>query len=594
MKSSQIFSSAISFLASTASVFAFTSVVHPVSVDQEPINLVSEMYKLSLSESFSPAFAALEDDYALDHALYLEEQELEAKVLEALQQPLVKVRVAQSPQPVAPKKKSIEPTLKSPHHWLSGVVAFSETLQFEPEWDQVQIGWFVDGQLMREGVFNSQTLSYELQVDELRGEVIAELVNREEMIVAEALLDVYSWARNQEHQLKMNGADLLLEDLLEGVNVQVVSVYHDEGNRDLISDADVQWGFHDLIEPTNEDGWAQVWEMDASNSSALISVQSELNYPSVKIADLSRPQQLMVFPKPYVDAMLAQMEGLSELGSYGVIWGRVKINQKAGYQVSVVGEEDLEPFYFTSYIANPDQKETSEDGQFSIVGLNDGSYEIELWNSQGIRVDSKLVYVESGAMSPVEFDLEKKKNLFFTLFDPLNEGLQTKVSFYELGSGLTKEGEVNQKLSVPAYEGSDPVVVYAKVEGLEDETIMLAPRGKKHQDLPVLNQKWWERTQKELQIKSEDGVMVGFVDTEESFEIFIEEVNSDARVMYFDEKGWPVDRLQGEKASGFVVYNMGEGLHTLILKTESGALSSEAVYLDGSSVSLFYKNLSSN
>jgi hypothetical protein len=108
--------------------------------------------------------------------------------------------------------------------------------------------------------------------------------------------------------------------------------------------------------------------------------------------------------------------------------------------------------------------------------------------------------------------------------------------------------------------------------------------------VPVLNSQWWQGIQKIYKIEPKLGVVVGFIDSDDSFEAYIDHQNANTKILYFDQRGKTIDKSSGIKPSGFIIYGIEVGLHTVILESEQGQIHSEAVFVDGESVALTYKS----
>lgn len=615
---------ALTTVAVTGSFFMLSNVVAPEVADNDHQESHIPRMDIQLADEFSPARAALEDEYFI--ANYEEEvipEDIETIQLKAGEvhirayakqislpkismnpRRLIKQQAKQAQLPAVDKvfeqeleEKQLkqdslpeEKLIQAPHHWIEGTIELTGGLAITSSSDRIEIGWFIAGEKMRQGRVFLNEGRYEIKVDRLQGEIIAELIDGQGRLLGEDIIDLEELAREVRPDLVIRNVPVTLEPYEFGFHGQSVTVYDDKNNPDPLAKVSVKVGLHDMYFESSEEGKFREQHVN-SNSTAVLSAVHKDTWDTLLLSDFTSEQNIRMFPEKYMTALFNTIELHNDDRKKGVIWGTISEagQRAAGYRVQLVDSKN-QAIYFALYIANPSLTETSYDGQFVFAGVDDGEYELEVIDPTGERIDSRLVAVRAGFVSQMDVELRKKRMIHLRAFDPLAVEPQ-KLYLFELGSGHTVQTQTEKIVKVPVNKGQDPVVLYSKVVGSEVETMMFASRTRKYQDVPILNQAWWARTQEALNIDLQSGVMVGFIDTEMPFEIFVENPEAGARVMYFDRKGWPVDRLQGEKAAGFVIYNMGEGLHTVIIQSQNGLVSTEAAYIDGSTVSLMYKSI---
>jgi hypothetical protein len=151
--------------------------------------------------------------------------------------------------------------------------------------------------------------------------------------------------------------------------------------------------------------------------------------------------------------------------------------------------------------------------------------------------------------------------------------------------------QTEEIIKLNTYPGAEPLIIHTKLEDTETEAITLASRNKKFQEVPVLNTSWWNGMRSAYSLSPQIGVVVGFVDTDSTFEVYIDHQTERTKVLYLDSKGRTINKALGVKPSGFIIYGVDHGIHTIIIETEHGQIHSEAAYIDGEAVSLIYKAL---
>lgn len=610
----------------SASVFLTSNVFYPIPSQQERIPVQMPTMRLSFDE-FSPAFAALEDDYYV--ANYEEEkipQNVRSQVLKTTDDELIKSQrpqlqipqmtmradgteaeqaalfttsALQNPQKtqkttvdelLASQKKNIG--LNPTHFWIQGKIELTGGLAISDPRDSLFIGWFVRGENKKEGKILLREGTYEIKVDRLEGEVIAELADKNGYLLGEAIIDLDVLAQERASPgFVIAGVDIQLKPYNFSLSGQTLSVYSSSQQTQVVSQATVAVGDHDMNFRSSEKG--QFSEpLVSPHSIAILSAEKEKYRETRRLADFERNVNLHLFPEPFLQAFFETINLPKAQRGDGIIWGSVygKTQPLANYQVRIAEHPEARPIYFEMYIAAKNREKTSDDGQFSFVAMNDGVYELELVNDLGQVVDSQWLSVREGSVTEVRFDLGESRPIQIRPFDPLSMEPQP-IQFFTNGMKSVQQLKTEDVFVLKSFKGTDPLLVTTKLQGADLEAVTFASRQKKFQEIPVLNTKWWRNLQKQYQLTSQQGVIVGFVDTESPFDVFIDHQTEKTKVLYLDQQGQTIQKAYGVKPAGFVVFGIEKGIHTLVLESEQGQIASDAAYIDGESVAMIYKAL---
>jgi len=605
--------------AASAGIFIASSLVAPIKavVSQAPTQLPRMSIRF---DEFSPAYAALEDDYYVGE--YQEEKiptNIAAQVLKpgikeihgeqaaSFELPSLKISPSMINEPTsgnwkAPDTKSAVTmaqamqqenainALRIPHYWLDGKVELTQGLAITANFDQLRIGWFVDGQKQSDAKIDVMNGTYEIKVDRLEGEVVAEMVDSKGYMFGEAIVDLEMLAKQRViAQVEVHNVDLDLAPYSFGFNGQTVSVYQTKGNRSPVPQTEVAIEGHDYHQPS--DGGGKVHDESISNHSTAVFTASRGQYrEAVVIADLEKEQTFRMFPEKFMGNFFDILHVDRKLRDLGVVWGTIRKDEVAapGYRVRIAGHPEAKPVYFTYYIVDSKRQETSTDGEFSFVGMVDGDYEVEVVDGADKKIDSKLVAVRNGAVSLAEFDIGVRKTLYVRPFDPFTQ-TPKPLEFAAMGSDDIINAHTEDVLKLPVTQGADPVLIYTKSVNANIGSSTFASRSRKFQEVPVLNSAWWSGIQSQYKIDVAAGVVIGFIDTETNFQVFNQESAQPTHILYFNSQGQIVKN--GERPAGFVIYGVGQGLKNLIIESDSGLLTTEAAFVENASISLFYKAL---
>jgi hypothetical protein len=479
-----------------------------------------------------------------------------------------------------------------PHHWIEGKIELVGGLAITDARDQIQVGWFVDGKVERTGKIDVYGGSYQIKVDRLEGELIAELVDAKGFLRGEKILDLTDLPNRASDLLEIKNIDIQIEPYDFGLKGQFISIYHTPLNKSIVEDATGRVGQHDLYFQAKPDGKIHEESFNPKSTAMLTASRSQFRDTMI-LADFEKKQNIRMFPEKFLNALFDTIQLDPRARDAGMIWGLITKNEipAAGYHVKIAKHSEQQPIYFSTYIASKDLQETSSDGQYVFVGLNDGEYEIDVFDGKEQHIDTKLVSVKAGFVSQAEFEVGRKRSMTLRPFDPLSP-VPKLVQLSAQGSSSVHELETEGMVKIPVLDGTDPFLVYTRPANSLTDTSVFAGRTSKTLDIPVLNAPWWERIQRERKIQISDGVIIGFIDTEAPFEVFLEETKANTRILYFNHSGQIIPAGDASQlANGFIVYGAGEGLKTLILQSEAGWITTEMAYLDGETVSLMYKSL---
>ncbi len=605
--------------ASSAGLFIASHIIVPVKpvVSQKQTQLPRMSIRF---DDFSLAYSALEDDYYVGE---YEDEKIPSDVIAThlkpgvgeilpeakprFELPKLEIQPLSQKEPAASSwKPATQPELKNVvasiekqqnllgiktnHFWIDGKIELANGLAITSPSDELRVGWFVEGRKMRDGRVKFSEGLYEAKVDRLEGELIAELVDKRGYVLGEAIIDLEILAKQRDiKSLEIHDVHLQLVPYNFGLSGQTVTVYHSDKSRSHLPETEVHVLGHDYRQISDIKG--KLYDDAISNhSTALMSANHGQYRESLVLADMAREQVFRLFPEKFMEGFFDIIRLDKKLRDKGVIWGTIRREDVAapGYRVRLAQDKAARSVYFTYYIADLQRQETSTDGQFSFVGLEDGDYEVEVVDGADQLIDSKLLAVRGGAVTVAEFEIGTRKTLYIKPFDPLTQTPKA-VQFSAMGTEDVIAAQTEQVLKLPVTPGTDPILIYTKPADSDVESNTFASRTRKFQEIPVINGQWWSEIQNKYTISLESGVIIGFVDTGSPFQVYNEESDRSSKILYFNSQGTVVK--EGERPSGFIIYNIGVGLKNIIIESDSGLLTTEAAYVDGRSLSLTYKSL---
>ncbi|MCB9072606.1 MAG: hypothetical protein H6623_03225 [Bdellovibrionaceae bacterium] len=618
-----ILSQVLHLSVASGAVFLFTSVVSPIKpVISHPATHLPRM-SIRFTE-FSLSQAALEDDYYVGDSdeesipETVPAQELRAGTVEmsikpnVIQLPTIRmnastildlsktenlpVTVAASNRPESrflPPPMPEEMGTRQPHHWIEGKIEFTDGLALTSSNDEIHVGWFVDGEAKSEGRVFIKDGTYSIKVGQLQGELIAELVDHTGFVLGEAVIDLERMARERSTSLlTITGVDLKLSPYNFGFKAKTISIYDTPSSRQPVPESEVQIGQHDYSVHTDQKG-SVYQEAISAKSSGLLSATKSGYRPTVVIADFAREQHIRMFPSKYLTALFDIISFPQEFRDHGVVWGVVRNRSEpvAGYRVRISGHPEVKPIYFNMYIPDESAAQTSVDGQYAFLGLQEGQYELEILDVTDAVIDTRLVDVQMTAVSLQEFEVARTKTLYIKYFDPFRQQPQA-VEFVSLGrEDKIFSIETEKSQPVVAFTGNDPLLLFAHKQNSNLDSSTFVSRARKYQDVPVLDHGWFSSLQEKYKMDKEQGIIVGFIDSEEVFNVYLDGVVRDAKTLYFDVQGKIIPEGDlGRQKAGFIFYNTGVGLHTVLIESATGQVSTELAYSTADAIATLYKS----
>jgi hypothetical protein len=382
------------FSGASGSAFLFSNIIYPIqsALDRAPLQMPN--MKLNFSE-FSPAFAAFEDEYYI--ATFKEEkipEKLKATELKTSEKEIIKSEAQELNIPqmtmrpsqnygslmnvsglqLAPQKEiknedqkqttaeeflqaqKNNPVLTTPilsHYWIQGKIELTEGLAISDPRDKLSVGWFVDGERKKEGKVFHQDGTYELKVDRLEGEMIAELTDRRGFLLGEAIIDLDVLKKQRTISgYVISGVDLKIKPYNFSFRGQTLSVYDTPSNKQVVAGAETRVGGHDL--KVKSDSKGQFSEPVLSpQSTGVVTAQQAKYRETTMLASFDRELSIHLFPDQFLEAFFNTIEFPQKMRTDGVIWGTVTtgLQPAQGYQVRMA-QQNTKPIYFEMYIAN--------------------------------------------------------------------------------------------------------------------------------------------------------------------------------------------------------------------------------------------------
>lgn len=461
---------------------------------------------------------------------------------------------------------------------ISGHIALKEGLAFI---GSMQVSWVVGDYELQVGSINTPDATYEIEVSKLVGDIIISLYDSKDELIGEGVLDLTVLSTKKENHQQ----DIEIHPIDWDIAGEVLDAHYLGGDAPKrLKDVEVALYAFNEATKTNGKGEFQYHNWKKTNSRTLAIASKEGYRDSIFTLDSKIKAKALLFKESYMEAFFSYLDdlGIYSVQDKGTVYGQIRgVQNVSGYRLHL---EQNQPIYFLPVgFAGVDLKQTTSNGLFSFVGLQDGDYEL-LVEKDGEIVDTRIIVVEQGKVSPILVDLSNvSKHIEF--FDPLMPERKidnVEVSFFDGSSNqsLDNENQVKQKLS----RGQDLSLM--EYSNSQDISRTLLSRNKGLQKVPLINDQKLLDLVKAQGYAINNGLVFGFVESSEPYWVSIAESPAE-KTVYFDDKGQVVE--QGDpNVRGFIMAGFPEGLSSLVIESieSKSILGTDLIYSDHQSISV--------
>jgi hypothetical protein len=325
-----------------------------------------------------------------------------------------------------------------------------------------------------------------------------------------------------------------------------------------------------------------------SESTLVLEGYAQEHWGTRIITTAKRNITMPVFSMKMMDSFLSLIGGGADNSDYGVIWGEIKKHSKGvqGVRVNLASAPNIKPIYFNALrIPDTALEATSTNGLFAFAKVPPG---IHVVNSQfsGRETPPTVVSVSPSRLSFSQI-LFKSLEIQGNVIDQLSVPVTAEVKVVGTLES-TKSTDQGFKLKVPS---SDPVVLVEANAGpnyLTTRSAIARPEAK-NLKLQVFEKSWIADKLKNVGInfKDDQSLLIGSVTGQDYHVILDDKIDpkllaskSEPQIFYFGEKGELDKALQdGQSNNYFVMTNVQPGLHTVLVQSTSGEVTTSRIFI---------------
>ena len=454
---------------------------------------------------------------------------------------------------------------------ISGEIELGGGLAFAGETSSLHIYREFDGEIVNAGTVWVEQGRYEIAIDDLRGYLIAELINDEGETLGISEVDLFSWENLPYENNRIDGVHVYLAPIDKGLQLEVHSSRSFKGHILKEKEAKVVVdGLARSLSPIKE---SRYLDKNFKDDSMVWSTTSKAKHWNT-LAPLQGYgyAEIQLFPDLHMDALAADLD-IDVKKETGWIFGRLKGEEGPLEDVSVEVIDLMNTYktYYFSMVSElvfwPDKKarKTSSNGMFVIPDLDPGIYALRVKKGEDY-FPSEVVRVGRRQVTYLDLTYDKMKTASVNVFDKAFgvNYLSAYLHAYGTEKDLFINGNYKDSLIYPSGKGTMTFEVDAGSEYMLSKTLL--SRNVRALRLPVIAKKWFTEINQKVgnEVDSSQGIIVGYVNGDD-YDVLLGEEIKDTKVdiIYFDDKGYVSELPYGANGGGFIITNLPVGQITL-------------------------------
>lgn len=448
------------------------------------------------------------------------------------------------------------------------------------------------GQILEAGSVDIQKGIYTLHASETRGRIVAEIRHPRQGVTARGYGALYAAEATKPQEKTISNVNVVVSTIRQGLAAQVLDNSGFKANKSLPGAVVSLMGF-DIPKSSVQDGSVENDIFTGLSQYILVS-QKQGYLPTLSFGRSELLTDIPMYRKEYFKDLylLAYSEDLST--SKGSAFGRITKNGTplARSQVEVLNEPQSKIVYLDEKgWPDPNLKFTSSNGGYFALGLNVGLTAIRVQNDN-LWSEVKVIPVDFGVISKLDIDLSRPLKLSLSVYDRLNPNQMVESKAKAFASAYSAKRDSPLHSTIIFSKGDDPLFVEIDSRPEDLPVTLTLKRSEGKFSVPTVEKKWIQSLYGQFKITSlqSRGLVVGFLDHAENFEVFIDQFspNGGETLYYFDQEGKIIPQIAGaQNAAGYVLLNAQEGLRNVLLRNlTTGQLSADTAYVEAGTSAL--------
>jgi hypothetical protein len=419
---------------------------------------------------------------------------------------------------------------------------------------------------MREG-------RYEIFVEETVGVLVAELRTPHGDVMGRGEIDLSTIAPVKANQYRLNGVNIKMTPVNQGVSGQIVSAYSYDQKTFPVAGAKIGFKELPLEERSHDDGRFEETAL-LEGSSVIVNVTRAGNWGTLAVAGSGANNRIVMYPDKMMRAFfdLTGVRDRATVVNAAVIWGRITQNGRpiAGARAELMTtSEEIRPVYFNAMmIPDPSLSATSENGLYAFYPVNPGAHAIRAISPNGEVGEPRLFPAEAANVSHVEIETATMHQARIKVFDAFRTDWPLAAIMSQLGN---KSKTRITEAGLLRFAGGPGIMVLDANGGRGYERMRLTlTRDKRLIYVPMVQSAWMERMKGAVRanVIPHTGSVVGFIQGKEGYQVVMDDrgLVPESQIVYFDGRGELIDAKSGVPGGGFILFNIPEGFRTVTVQ----------------------------
>lgn len=466
---------------------------------------------------------------------------------------------------------------------IRGTIELSGGLALTHAHDRIAVLRESRGQFVESGAVWIREARYEIFVESLEGQLVAEVRSPQGDVIGRGQLPL-SNLNIDDSRKSIDGVALRVSPIAAGLAGRVQSAYNaGTGARSTsqgVQGAKVQF-LNTASQVKSVAGGHFEEPRFTEGSRAFAQINSKDHWPTVASLTSGHEPTIPIFSSKMMNAFVSLTAPNSSMvdsiiRTKGVIWGRVTRSGQsvAGAGVSVLTQGAGEPVYFNDLmIPDASLTATGGNGLFAIPAVNPGTHAVQVKIGKRLS-DPVFLPAESRMVSSLELDVMKATDVPARAFDAFRPETPIRVEVrpagHLRGRRMIVQGDDGTILKLANLGMPSVLELDGGVDYLMTRTIQNAES--RAMQIPMVTRAWFDREVGRVRFNNspQTGNVIGFVQGAR-FRVSMddESLANNAKILYFNANGEMTDREYGEAGGGFILLGVKNGLQTVVIEAEN-------------------------
>lgn len=466
---------------------------------------------------------------------------------------------------------------------IRGPIELSGGLALTHAKDRIAVLRESRGQFVESGAVWIREARYEIFVESLEGQLVAEVRSPQGDVVGRGHLELSTVVTGSNGKTA-EGVALRVMPVTAGIAGRVQPAYASGSSPSSQVSRGIQGARVESLNTlsvvkTTSGGHFEDARF-TEGSRVVANIQTKDHWPTLVSLTSGEEQIVPVFSKKMMQAFVSltskdEHTANINMKTNGVIWGRVtRAGQTvAGAELNVITQGAGEPVYFNDLmLPDASMKATGSNGLFAVPAVAAGLHGVQV--RMGKRL-SDPVFVQADVQSVASLDLDvlKASEIPARAFDAFRTETAVHVEVRPMGHVKSRKMVVEGDAGAVVKLANMGLPAILEIEGGSEylSTRMIQNPDTRHLYLPMVQRSWFDRIIGHIKFNNppQTGNVIGFIQGSR-FRVSMDasSLGRQAKIVYFDSRGELTEKEYGEPGGGFILLGVNNGLQTVVVESD--------------------------